>query len=96
MFSITDDLTYNPEGLATMQRAHQMASAILRRDPTTHEHVDRLARIVMKLFDQGLRDVEAIARKAADEEAAICGMKLPPDYDKLARIRHRWSRLPFH
>lgn len=96
MFSITDDLTYNSEGLATMRTAHQMASAIIRRDPTTHEHADRLARIVMRLFDQGLRDVEAIARKAADKEAAICGIKLLPDYHKLARIRHRWSRLPFH
>ena len=79
-----------------MQTAHQMASAILRRDPTTHQHADRLALIEMKLFDQGMRDLEAIVRSAADDKAAICGIKLPPDYDKLSRIRHRRSRLPFH
>jgi hypothetical protein len=95
MFSISEDLAY-PEGLATMQIAHQMASAILERDPTTHEHANRLAHIVMKLFSDGMRDVKAVARKAADLEAAICGIKPPPDYDKLSRIRRRRRRLPFH
>ena len=51
-----------------MQIAHQMASAVLQRDPTTHEHADRLARIVMKLFEQGIRDAKTLAM---DEETAI-------------------------
>jgi hypothetical protein len=95
MFSISEDLAY-PEDVATMQTAHHMASAMLQRDPTTHEHANRLAHIVMKLFNDGKRDVKAIARKAADVEAAICGIKPPPDYDQLSRIRQRRRRLPFH
>ncbi|WP_271898686.1 hypothetical protein [Candidatus Phyllobacterium onerii] len=95
MVKIYEDLAY-PDGLAAMQTAHHMASAILQRDPTTHEHADRLAGIVMKLFNDGMLDVKAIARKAADLEAAICGVKPPPDDEKLSRIRQRRRRLPFH
>jgi hypothetical protein len=70
LFSIIDNLTYSSEDWTTMQTAHEMASAILQRDPTTHEHADRLARCVMKLFDQGMRDAKEIATKAAEHEAS--------------------------
>jgi hypothetical protein len=90
MSSISEDLAYTPEGLAVLQNAHRLASEKLRRDPSIHEHADRLARIVLKLFNHGIRDVKAIAKKAADEEAAICGIKPPPPTSQ------RRSRLPFH
>jgi cation transport regulator ChaC len=56
MVSTIENLTYSTEDWMTMQTAHMMASAILQRDPTTHENADRLARTVMKLFDQGMHD----------------------------------------
>lgn len=63
--------TYTSEDWETMRRALEMASVILQRDPTTHEHADRLARCVMKLFDQGMRDTKLIAAKAAEHEASV-------------------------
>jgi hypothetical protein len=53
-----------------MQTVHQMASAILQRDPTTHD-ADSIASIVMKFFDQDMREAKAIAAKAADEGATV-------------------------
>lgn len=37
----------------------------------TDENANRLARTVIKLFDQGLRDEEVIASKAAEQEKAV-------------------------
>ncbi|MBB3234465.1 hypothetical protein [Phyllobacterium endophyticum] len=71
MLGIVDSLTYSNDDWMTMQTAHMMASAILQRDPTTHENADRLARMVMKLFDQGLRDPKEIAVAAADQETLV-------------------------
>lgn len=71
MLSIVDDLTYTTEDWATMQSAHRMASEILKRDPATHENADRLARTIMKLFSQGIRDDRRLAVTAADQEALV-------------------------
>ncbi|WP_271896352.1 hypothetical protein [Candidatus Phyllobacterium onerii] len=71
MFSKLENLIYSTEDWATMQTAHRMASAILNRDPTTHENAERLARCIMKLFDQGMRDAKDIALKAAEQEASV-------------------------
>lgn len=71
MFCQIVNLTYSAEDWFTMQTAHQMASVLLQRDPTTHEHADRLARCVMKLFAQGIRDANEIAIKAAEHEASV-------------------------
>jgi hypothetical protein len=51
--------------LGLMQRAHAQASLMLQRCPYTDENANRIARIVMKLFDEGLRDETIIATKAA-------------------------------
>ena len=71
MFGTIDNFTYTSEDWETMRRALEMASAILQRDPTTHEHAERLARCVMKLFDQGMRDAKQIAAAAVDQEASV-------------------------
>jgi hypothetical protein len=71
MFSTIENLTYSTEDWMTMQTAHMMASAILQRDPTTHENADRLARTVMKLFDQGMHDPKEVAATAVDQEIAV-------------------------
>jgi hypothetical protein len=78
VFSIYQNLCYTAEDWSTMQTAHQMASAVLQRDPTTHEHAERLARIVMKLFDQGIRDAKTLATQATDEETSISIMEGTP------------------
>ena len=51
-----------------MRRAHAKASKLLGRCRHTHEHANRLARIVMKLFDRGLRDADGLAWVAANQE----------------------------
>jgi hypothetical protein len=60
--------TYTTEQWDLMQRAHAKASEMLGRCAHTHEHANRLARTVMKLFDQGLRDELLIAAKAVEHE----------------------------
>jgi hypothetical protein len=67
MVSTIESLTYSTEDWT----AHMMASAILQRDPTTHENADRLARTVMKLFDQGMHDPKEVAAAAVDQEIAV-------------------------
>jgi hypothetical protein len=79
MFHIVDNLTYTSKDWTTMQRAHEMASAMLRRDTRNHEHADRLARTVMQLFDQGTRDAKLIAMSAVDQEAKISANGPLPD-----------------
>jgi len=59
---------YSTEDWRLMQRALAKASEALQRCPKSHENADRLARTVMKLFDQGLRDEMLIAAKAAEQE----------------------------
>lgn len=54
-----------------MQRSHTKASEMLQRCAFTDENANRLARTVMNLFDQGLRDEEVIASRAAEQEAAV-------------------------
>ncbi|TXR46299.1 histidine phosphatase family protein [Phyllobacterium endophyticum] len=71
MLGIVDSLTYSNDDWMTMQTAHMMASAMLQRDPTTHDNAGRLARAVMKLFDRGIRDPKLIAVAAADQETLV-------------------------
>lgn len=54
-------LFYSGQECKTIQQAHLRASKQLRRSPTTHENAERLARRIMSLFDQGMRDADAIA-----------------------------------
>ncbi|MDR6635909.1 cation transport regulator ChaC [Phyllobacterium sp. 1468] len=71
MFTKIKNLAYSPEDWDTMQTAHLMASAMLGRDPTSHENAERLARTVMKLFDHGMRDAKEIAMEAVDQETQV-------------------------
>jgi len=63
-------LIYSSEDWNLMQRALLKATQKLHR-AQGHEDTDRLARRVMTLFDQGLRDAEVIARTAANQEISI-------------------------
>ena len=68
--------TYSTEEWNCVQRVHVKASELLRRSPSVHEHADRLARTVMKLFDQGLRDEETIVSKAIIQEMLVSSIGL--------------------
>lgn len=61
---------YSSEDWNLMQNALLKASEQLQRGPD-HQYADRLARRVMALFDQGLRDEEIIASNAAHQERLI-------------------------
>lgn len=50
-----------------MQTVHQMASAILQRDPTTHD-ADSIASIVMKFFDQDMREAKLLQQRRPTRE----------------------------
>lgn len=54
-----------------LQRGHDEASRILGRSARKHEHADRLAREVFRLFDRGHRDPNIIAAIAAQSETKI-------------------------
>jgi hypothetical protein len=51
-----------------MQQAHDKASRMLDRCPKTHPRCNELARVVMALFDSGVRDAEELAAMAANRE----------------------------
>ncbi|UXN66256.1 hypothetical protein N8E89_24065 (plasmid) [Phyllobacterium sp. A18/5-2] len=74
MLHLISHHTYTTEEWDLMQRAHVKASEMLGRCSHTHEHANRLARIVMKLFDQGLRDDLIIAIKAVQQEMTADGI----------------------
>jgi len=65
---------YSTEDWRLMQRALAKAFEVLQRCPKSHANADRLARTVMKLFDQGLRDEEAIVSKAVKQEELVSGI----------------------
>ncbi len=49
-----------------MQRAHAKASALLSRCPYSDIRANQIARTVMRLFDDGLRDEDMIAAKTVN------------------------------
>lgn len=55
----------------TLQSAHEQASRFLERSAQKHEHANRLAREVFRLFNQGHRDPNIIAVLAAQLEVAL-------------------------
>lgn len=71
MLHLTDRYIYSDNDWEILQRAHAKASELLGRCPHTHEHANRLARIVMKLFNRGLCDAEVLAWVAANQETVI-------------------------
>jgi hypothetical protein len=71
MLHLISQHSYSTQDLNLMQRAHAKASEMLQRYAFTDENSNRLARTVMKLFDQGLRNEEVIASRAAEQEEAV-------------------------
>jgi hypothetical protein len=63
-------LIYYSEDWNIMQSALLKATKKLHR-AQDHEDTGRLARRVMTLFDQGLRDVDVIARAATNQEMLV-------------------------
>jgi hypothetical protein len=71
MFTVIDNHSYSSEDWNSMQRAHNTVSALLQRCPKEHEDAERLARTVMKLFNQGIRDEDVLVAKAAEQELMV-------------------------
>ncbi len=57
---------YNPNELALLQAAYNRCCELLGRCPSSHEDRDRLARAVMRTFEDSGHDPELAAQKAAD------------------------------
>lgn len=51
-----------------MQRAHNRASQLLDRCPRTHERCNDLARVIMAIYESGVRDEDELAAMAANRE----------------------------
>jgi hypothetical protein len=51
-----------------MQRAHNKASLLLDRCPKTDLRCNELARIIMVMFESGIRDEDDLAAMAANRE----------------------------
>ncbi|NTS30657.1 hypothetical protein HQ945_05265 [Phyllobacterium sp. BT25] len=94
MLNILSQHNYSPEDWDLMQRAHAKASQMLGRCYLTHEHANRLARTVMKLFDQGLRDDLFIAAKAVEQE--LTTTKIADDRNHMVFIATQGRRPPSH
>jgi hypothetical protein len=76
MLHSVHQLSYSSQDWDVMQRAHAKASELLGRCPYTDENANRLARTVMKLFDQGVRDAEVLAWIAANQETVVSNITL--------------------
>jgi hypothetical protein len=70
-------LIYSSQDWSLMQTALLLASK--QFEPPNYPHADRLARRVMALFDEGLRDAETLASAAAHQERLIAQIALVRD-----------------
>lgn len=61
---------YTDEDWQIMSEAHKTASLKLGRDHREHENANRLARTVMMLFDQGIKNKDILVRMAIRRELA--------------------------
>ncbi|WP_146119537.1 hypothetical protein [Phyllobacterium phragmitis] len=59
---------YTSEDWRIMQAAYHRATALLGHGPALGKNADRLAREVMRLYNLGYRDIEALAFAAANIE----------------------------
>ncbi|ATU90463.1 hypothetical protein [Phyllobacterium zundukense] len=67
-FSDRDRRIFATTDWEIMQRAHNRASQLLDRCPKTHERCNDLARIIMAIFESGIRDEDELAVMAANRE----------------------------
>ena len=58
--------TFNPTELKLLQQAYSRCCELLERCPSTHEDKDRLARLVMRIFEESNHDHELTALRAAE------------------------------
>jgi hypothetical protein len=65
---ISDRPTYSEEHWHIIERAYIKACELLGQPPASYENADRLARTIMRLFDQGSRDFQILAAIAAHHE----------------------------
>ncbi|CAN7677765.1 DUF4277 domain-containing protein [Phyllobacterium sp. LjRoot231] len=63
--------TYSEEDWCILEDAHIKACELLGQPPVSYKNEDRLARTIMKLFDEGVRDFEIIASIAAHREIVL-------------------------
>ncbi|PYE87047.1 hypothetical protein [Phyllobacterium leguminum] len=73
---------YSNEDWRIMQAAYHRAAAIVDKGSNENWKADRLAREVMRLFNLGYRDIEALAFAAADSE----GNRTEQEKNRLAAI----------
>lgn len=59
---------YTADDWQLMTDAHRRASAELGRHPKNHPHSNRLARAVMRFFDNGVRDVRHLVDLSVESE----------------------------
>jgi hypothetical protein len=62
---------YTEESWHIMSSAHEIPAFHLQRSTRTDPNAERLAREVMRLFNNGKRDVNNIASLAADSESTL-------------------------
>jgi len=68
--SVSKDV-YSQENWYVMSAAYERAAVMLGRSSRDGPHAERLAREVMRLFNNGKRDVELIASLAVINEQTI-------------------------
>lgn len=54
-----------------MQKAHDQASKMLDRCPKTHARCNHLAKIVIAIYESGVRDIDELAVMAANRELNV-------------------------
>lgn len=60
--------SFNPAELALLQEAYNLCCDVLGRHPTSHDDKDRLARLVIRVFEANGHDPQTIAAKVAEIE----------------------------
>jgi hypothetical protein len=58
--------TFNPTELEQLHLAYTCCCELLERCPSTHEDKDRLARLVIRVFEESNHDPELTASRAAE------------------------------
>lgn len=70
-FSSRDQRIHSTTDWDIMQQAHDRASKMLDRCPKTHARCNQLARIVIAIYESGVRDVDELAVMAANRELNV-------------------------
>lgn len=63
-----EKLNYSEDDWCIMKNAHIMSCELLGQSPRSYEYNERLARSVMNLFNDGIRDYYVLALVAARRE----------------------------